>query len=393
MKKAGKSLIRIVTATAVTIFSLFTGITGVYAWFKTNTSGVEIQADMFSVVNQSVSIDGIKLIKFNYPVVAGTVDYMSAENGTVDDYSYNSDPGIKAFGYYDDPVTPSGWHTVTMNRFDPVRIEIGDELIDQYCNAIYEVTISSTMDVTYLKVFANHVDKEKQEREIYLSDCLDFDVFTEDEVAALNTAHYLDFDVTGISSPYALDFYGKAGGTGSDVKYFAYSSSSEASQTDIGVNFEFVETYVDSEKTYARFTYDINPFCVSTHTFSYVQLNSSDFDISKVSAVRPDWYPSYIDESDPLQDPNLASKGTYAELFHKIAYLSSQKSSHAHFYGLSDKSEPLPIHDPNNLKVIPNTATFYLNVNYAPSQLEQYSSDLILGERIAVYDYYFSIDI
>lgn len=398
MKRAGKQLRKIVTATSVAIFSLFASVSGVYAWFKSTTT-YETQADFFSVVNYSISIEELKLIKFDYPVLGDIQDYLNPYDGTVGEYLYNDDPNIKAFGYYDDHEDPTTWHTVTMNRYDPVRIEIGDELEDQYCNVVYAVTVSSNFESTFLKVFANHFNKAKQEKEIYLSDCLDFDVFTEEDIETVNTTCFIDIDVTGVSSPYVLDFYGKAGGEGEDVKYFEYSSSSEESQTDLGVNFKFVETYVENEKTYARFTYDLNPFCLSEYTFSSIQLNSSELSMDNITAVRPDYYPDYIydyQKADPTYDPDFSAKGASAELYFKISYLASQKESHAHFYGLADKSAPLPIHDPNNLETLTyetGTTTFYLNVNYAPSQLERYSTDLIHGVKTAVFDYYFSIDI
>ena len=400
--KKSKTALFIFLQTAFVIFGLAGAFVGTYAWFTSNRN-VETTTDFFSVINNSISINSIQLIKFDYQKIGDMYNYLEAEKGTVGTYNYNDDSEIRAFGYYsdddEDPLTDDVWHTVVMNRFDPVRIEIGEDIRDQLCNAVYVVTVTSDMPSTNLKVYANYVAKAKTETsDIFLSDCLDFDIYTVEEVTAVDTTCYLDFDVTGVSTPYLLDFYGKAGGLGDDVKYFEYSSANEASQTDIGVNFEFVETYVDSEKTFARFTFDINPFCVSTHKFSSIQLNSSALAMTKVSIVRPDFYPTYIsddDKADPTYDPNFAGQGVNSVLFHKIGYLSSQETGHAHMYG-TDKSEPLPIHDNDHLKTLnftAGTATFYINVNYAPSQLEQYSTDLINGERRAIYDFCFSIDV
>ena len=105
MKKAGKGLIRIVTATAVTIFSLFTGITGVYAWFKTTMSAT-IEASMFEVTNgsSSVTMGEVTLYKFVYGKTTFgeelVDDYANPNRGHVGKYAFDKTKGENGqFGY------------------------------------------------------------------------------------------------------------------------------------------------------------------------------------------------------------------------------------------------------------------------------------------------------
>lgn len=266
------------------IFGLSAVVTGTYAWFTYATTA-EVDAELFTVVNDFLNIDSIKLCKFDYNVISGLVDYFNPEDGSVNTYDYVSGEGHNRFE--DEDGNPQ-----VMNLFDPVRIELGDDLRDLYCNSIYIVTISSNRSSYDLNVLANHVTKAKRKNtDIFLTDCLDFDIYT-------------DADLDGIT----------------DDRY----------------------------------------------------------------------YPRYI----PVAERGDYTFTGYDEIFYKIAYLSSEEKDHANFYSTSQKPDQIPINDSNpvrSVNFVNGSATFYINVNYAISELGQYSVDLIKSKRDAIVDYYFSL--
>ena len=283
-KKRSKLVTFVVLQLVFLIFGLTASITGAYAWFTMSTTA-NVEADLFTVVNEFINIDSIKLCKFDYNEIAGLVDYFRPEDGSVNVYDYVSGEGHNRFE--DEDGNPQ-----VMNLFDPVRIELGDDLRDLYCNSIYIVTISSNRTSYDLNVLANLVTKEKRKNtDLFLSDCLDFDIYTDADLAA----------VTG--------------------------------------------------KTY---------------------------------------YPRFIDEGD-RESIDLTG---YDEIFYKIAYLSSLEADHANFYSENPKPSQIEINDSTparSINFVNGTATFYINVNYAISELEQYSVDLIKSNRDAIFDYYFSL--
>lgn len=187
MKRAGNKSIKIVAATAVTIFSLLSLFSGVFAWFvaaaKQNTS-----QDHFQVTTLKVDIDSIGLYKFEYgKTTVGTidiVDYLTPETGTVEKYGYNETEGT--FGYEDG----DDWVDVdVMNLYDPVdQIISHHSLKDMNCNVVFEVSFSSDyFSSSYANVMsARLTSKTKGRNQIFLTDCADFDVFTETDLADSN---------------------------------------------------------------------------------------------------------------------------------------------------------------------------------------------------------------
>ena len=283
-----KTRTKIVGATMTAIFSLASVFTATLAWFATNTS-VSATNMMVSVVNDSIVIESVSLCKFLYPSVNGIFDYLRPGDGEVVNYYYNEEE--ESYGYddeHDDFVSVDA----AMNLFDPVDIEIGGTLINQYCNAIYVITISANQTSAGLEVFANRFSKVKtHDSDIYLSDCVDFDIYTEADLAAVTGKGY---------------------------------------------------------------------------------------------------YPDHID------NPESVTLDGYDEIFYKIAYLSSNEASHAHFYGTNPKPSRVAIHNPASLKTLTfsaGTATFYINVNYSPAQLAKYATTLANSNRNGIFDYSFFVDL
>ena len=308
MKKAGKGLIRIVTATAVTIFSLFTGITGVYAWFKTTMSAT-IEASMFEVTNgsSSVTMGEVTLYKFVYGKTTFgeelVDDYANPNRGHVGKYAFDKTKGENGqFGYTDEETHE--WVPVTaMNVYDPVNLLVaGNDLYALNCNVIYKVTIHST-DFTdsYASVKANKFPKVA---DILLSSCVDFDVFFESDL-----------------------------------------SDPALSETDENGKLLY--------------------------------------------------YPSYLDKEHVMD----AEAGE--DVYYKLSYLAKKKTQSGSvvnrncFYDKADETISLLIDDQGEDTIYPvefvgDSVSVYINVNYAPDQLEEYSFSLTPGQYITVaYDFTF----
>lgn len=291
MKRLDAKTKKIIAATSVTIFSLLALTLGTFAWFASSLVA-QTTNDEFQVVTVGgCKIDSVNLYKFIYPdstVIQG-YDYLKPENGRVDKYAFNEEEGY--FGYYDDDV----WVSVEeMNLYDPIEMLISRNmsLRDMNSNAIYEVNLSYTANTEVdldLDVLLD-TSKTKTDDQIYLSDCVDFDVFYPNDLRDNNPLFY---DET----------------TGQYNKY--YPSYKKTLTTD-------------NEKDY-----------------------------------------------------------------HKISYLSSLEAGHTHFYGKTPKDESLDLDSRKITFDDEGKAKLYINANYAPNQLSQYSKDIYLTNIYAVYDFGF----
>ena len=281
--KSTRRKLKIASAVTATVISFTSLISATAAWFFTNQR-VEADGMVVAAKNDGIVIESIRLCKFNYPIVDGESLYLKPEDGSVNVYDYVSGVGHERF-------EDTNGNPQTMNLFDPVLVELGTDLRDLYCNAVFIVEISAGNVTAGLEVFADLLNKSKNsESDFYLSDCVDFDVYIPSDLDA----------VTG--------------------------------------------------KTY---------------------------------------YPSHIDDVE-----NTTLTG-YDELFYKISYLS-ENSTHANFYETNPKPSQIAIHDEQNLKTlnfVNGRATFYINVNYAPTELEKYARNLAVENRVGINDYAFSVDL
>ena len=180
---------KIVIAVASTIFSLFSVFSASIAWFQAMDS-YYTSVSSFAVVNSSTcSLDGIRLIKFNYNVLEISedtylVEYDHPELGEVKNYGYSD-----TYSQFGETISSTWYPVSTMNLYDPAEKIISEEDFDLkslHCNAIYEVSLSVAAAGTYyMDAIANRLtSKSKTANQIYLSTILDFDVYTEDEVFA-----------------------------------------------------------------------------------------------------------------------------------------------------------------------------------------------------------------
>ena len=192
----GKTNLKIVGATMTIVFSLAAAFSGTIAWFNTSKSQA-IDAGSFQVVNNSVSISSLTLCKFNYYGEGQFIDYLHPEKGNVSTYEFNS-----TTGHFEDDEG----NVQEMNMFDPVEYTLSSSLRNLYCNAVYIVTISGSSPSMELEVFANYIEKQKTSNtDIFLSDCADFNVYTQEELDAITTRVYYP---SHIINPQSVDLTG-----------------------------------------------------------------------------------------------------------------------------------------------------------------------------------------
>ena len=295
MKRTGNKNLKIIAACSVAIFSLLVLVGGVFSWFtivmQRSISGAE-----FVVVNTGTcDLYSIDLYKFDYATytygsgasASTVIDYSNPEAGRVNKYGY--DKARNQFGYED----ASGWHQVpVMNTYDPVELEIHQSTVrDLNCDAIYKFTISTTtfenanLDASVAKI----IDKVKQENEMFLSSCVNFDV-------------YLASDLS----------------------------------------------------------------------------NDNPLLANKV------YYPSYIEQSETLTAEE--------DVFYKLSYLTSIKTEHPHLYGQSETEVDVgnkPVTFTYDSVSNTNLLDIYINVNYAPSELEDTISLIYVSSINAICDFGF----
>lgn len=313
MKANRKKTLTLVAASTVAIFSLAAVCGGAYAWFSLSITS-QIAASSFAVVNSGVcDLEGIELYKFNYhSETYGTgdntfiaVDYLNPETGEVGHYNYNKEEG--SFGYEES----SEWVEVSaMNTYDPVELKLfASHLIDLHCNAIYKFTLSSPdlTDVSFSATVNKLTDKIKEEEDLFLTSCVDFDIFYESDLSDSNPAFIREDDPSTPEDEY-------------------------------------------DDKLY---------------------------------------YPSYIDKSETMSAEEA--------IYYKLSYLASLNATHEHFYGSASTELSLDSHKALSFTYDSVTQKyyldFYINVDYAPSQLEYAQNLIYLGDIKAIYDFMFYFDV
>ena len=161
---------------------------GAYSWF-TVIMKREAQTSSFAVVNVgSCDLYSIELYKFNYVEhhYGGTtiIDYFSPAAGSVNKYGFDKERN--QFGYMDG----AHWHQVSMmNTYDPVDLAIfGGGLKDLNCNSVYKFVITSNdlTDVSLSGSVTKILKRVKQDNELFLSSCTDFDLFFDSDLLDSN---------------------------------------------------------------------------------------------------------------------------------------------------------------------------------------------------------------
>ena len=111
-----------------------------------------------------------------------------------------------------------------------------------------------------------------------------------------------------------------------------------------------------------------------------------DYDLSNDNPLLANkvYYPYYIETSETLTPQE--------DIYYKLSYLTSIKTEHPHFYGGSDDEiqigyKPVTFTYDSTLDV--NLLDIYVNVNYAPSELEDTITHIYVGSIDAICDFGF----
>ena len=294
MKGLKRINLKVVSAISITIFSLLSLTLGIFAWFASVLSASNT-TDIFEVTTVGdCQLADVKLYKFVYPdsAIHDGYDYLRPQDGIVNKYDFNQDE--EHFGYYD---AHQNWVNVSaMNTYDPVELIISSEksLKDLNCNAIYEITFSSTSYDTCLMQLYSLLrdDVIPGQNQILLSECVDFDVYFPSDLS------------------------------------------------------------------------DTNPLFLNSETGEYDA-----------------YYPSYKEELSSIEKD-----------YYKISYLSSlvAENGHHNFYSTDPKPQSVELFN-NTITLSNNEFKVYINANYAPKQLDQYTKKLYLHNIYALYDFSFEI--
>ena len=194
MKKPSKTTTKIIAAMSVTIFSIFAFVVGTFAWFSGLMKYESNEEDFEVTLLGDCQLEDVALYKFIYPpsLIGTGYDYLAPERGNVMRFTYNFTEG--SFGYYKD-VDQTEWVAIDiMNVYDPLErvIDPTKELRTMNCNVIYELHLYSpslaNASLTS-SVFINE-NRTKEDSQIYLSTCTDYDLFLPTELADDNPSFY-----------------------------------------------------------------------------------------------------------------------------------------------------------------------------------------------------------
>ena len=335
MSKKARTRLKIIGATATAVFSLASVFTGTYAWFSLNNN-VQATGMKIKIKTTEAEISTLKLVKYDYSfnLIGGekVYNYLSPETGDVNSYYYDSTYDNNR-GAFVRESSGAYIETELMNRYDPVdNIIHGGSLREMNCNSIYEATLSSEIFTNcYLQLNAIFDSQTPGANQICLSDCVNFEVFFPSDLSDSNRL-----------------FWDKAN-QNYHAYYPSYAFSDEA-----------------DEHLYYKISYlsDLRNSNLSAEDLVDMEiLTSSDIEglteEQKSELVRTTLGPTHSDfySSNPKNTTSVA------------------KNKAVTFAGTPTK-----------------TTTVYININYAPSQLEQYKTDIYRNNFTAIEDFYFDFN-
>ena len=444
MKVLGKRIskrFKIAAATASAIFSLATVFTATIAWFAASNSVEATGMQIMVKAEGGLDIESIRLIKFDYATIQLSEnvvieDYLNPDRGAVNSYDYNeSENSFGKFvevdantgnysyvnGEYVKGAANSGsyiWQTVdAMNIYDPFeKIIKGSsfELSSMHSNAIYEITFSAPSQDYILNATSQIINsRSKESDQIYLSKCTDFDAFYVEDLSTTvssysDSATYSVNDLiihngliyqcnTAINSGESFTAgHWTAVNEYSNVSTYAVGQAVIESgviyvcRTAIGTPEIFTASKWNKATTYSNSsTYSLDD--VVFYNGACYQANT-DIDSAEAFASTH-WKPILFNNTYiPSYKPSLTTDDE--ALYYKMSFLSSKKESHKHFY-VANGAEPTSVNlndvDEYIIHQSNNQFKAYINVNYAPSQLERYYSQIKSPADVieAVYDFIF----
>ena len=344
MKKIGSNMKRIVVATSVSIFSLATAIVGSYAWFAKSQVVTITGSSFFVTTSKQARIEPLKLVKFDYAssVIGGiqVFDYLKPSDGQVNTYTYDKTYDSNRGAFIRQVGVSEYDEASIMNPYDPVDQFIhGDDLRAMNCNSIYEATIAvDTYTNAYLHLKAIYSPKVAVGDEILLSDCADFEIYYASDVADDNP------------------LFRKA-----EDDYTAYYP------TDYTIKHPQDDDNEDDDVLYHKISY-----------LSFLRNNISAEQLVDLGYLTSSQIEGLTEEQkDALAATTRLQFGP----------------AHSNFYShLSKANVSVATNVPVTFPESPKQITVYINVNYAPAQLEQYTTDIYTKNLTAIDDFYFDFD-
>ena len=201
------NIVLLAVSTTLLVLSLTAFFTGSFAWFANNRTA-EVSGMHFTVESESISISSVTLYKFDYPIVNGEIDYLAPQNGEVNTYSYYGTPERRAFGkvVHNDQTGEDEWVPVsTMNLYDPLNGYITQRgLWGLNSNAIFKIVIHAEegQGQVTINFHASVISGlPKQENDIWLSDCVDFDLYLPSDLEGEFPADYYPTYYLGDEAP------------------------------------------------------------------------------------------------------------------------------------------------------------------------------------------------
>lgn len=240
MQWLSNGLKRIIIATSMVIFTLAGCVSGTYAWFVSRQNWNE-DVSRFQVAALDMTIESVTLYKFNYPSDGfDGLDYLMPQDGFVGEYLYDDSVGRNSFGeiVHNDETGEDEWIPVTtMNLYDPLNGFItGRGLIGMNCNAVFKIVLhSSSLTNINVNIKASSIENPvKEEDEIWLSSCVDFDVFTPSDLSdpRLVTDGYKNY-LPNESSEYLPQDHVFENAYEEDYYKFSYLSSLKSSHAHL----------------------------------------------------------------------------------------------------------------------------------------------------------------
>ena len=413
-----KPRFRIALATSIVIFTLGTTISGTFAWFAATMSN-SMASQTFSVkATGSAGISQLSLYKFDYGSTFygtfETIDYLTPETGSVNLYDYNKEDNY--FGVQEDGVWTE--RIETMNIYDPTDTVIRKiDLKEVNCNIIYRIEFEPVDIVdAYLVATGSVLNLIPGANEILLSDCIDIDVYFNEDLLATNTSYIQeDNPATTTINEYDDQLYIPSYKKLAWNKYHQWNgsdwvitSSEPATGQDKGsINYaDYLPPHAESGNTANPSSGDYYKvlYAVAAPLNKYYKWNGSSW---VVSDERPSGEGITSKGSIRFLDdlPSTASTGDFyhveyklqgltekEEVYYKLSYLSSEANSHMHFYGNTPAQKQDSIVMIRNKYVDFDQAdpfVVYVNVNYAPSTVNKYVDSIALGNIVALHDYSF----
>ena len=414
-----KPKFKIAVATLIVVFTLATTISGSFAWFAAMSS-ITVTGATFSVkVSGSCGISEISLYKFDYGSTFygsfETIDYLTPETGSVNVYDYNQEDNY--FGVKEGDVWTK--RIETMNIYDPTDTVIRKiDLKEVNCNIIYKIEFeASGITAAHLVASGSVLDLIPGANEILLSDCIDIDVFYDEDLVPTNTSYIIEDDpgTTDINE-YDDKLYYPSYKKLAWNKYHQWNGSDwvittaePATGQDKGsINYvDYLPPHTASGNTnnpssgdYYKVLYTaaspLNKFYKWNGT-SWVVSDErpTGEDITNKGSLRflADLPSSSANTGDYYRvDYDVNGLTAEEDVYYKLSYLSSLMNTHSHFYGAT------PAQKQDNIVMVRNkpvdfsgTDKFvaYVNVNYAPSTVDKYVDSIALSNIVALHDYSF----